>query len=148
MRDYVVPLEGLGAMDIIDPGHVITSEVTTLHTPGHTPGHICVMIDSQGQSGAVVGDVFHMSVQIEHPDWCAGVDLDKPTGQHSREQLLERSEREGMIIAAGHFGVDEHFGRVIRRDGQALLAGPVAGRTSPFGDYRLGLRRCHSVACS
>ena len=105
-------------MDIIDPGHVITSEVTTLHTPGHTPGHICVMINSQGQSGAVVGDVFHMSVQIEHPDWCAGVDLDKPTGQHSREQLLERSEQEGMIIAAGHFGVDDHFGRVVRVEGK------------------------------
>ena len=118
VRDYVVPLEGLGVMDIIDPDHVITSEVTTLHTPGHTPGHICVMINSQGQSGAVVGDVFHMSVQIEHPDWCAGVDLDKPTGQHSREQLLERSEQEGMIIAAGHFGVDDHFGRVVRVEGK------------------------------
>ena len=146
-------------MDIIDPGHVITSEVTTLHTPGHTPGHICVMIDSQGQSGAVVGDVFHMSVQIEHPDWCAGVDLDKPTGQQSREQLLERSEREGMIIAAGHFGVDEHFGARGAQGRPALLAralgpgkaphfSPKTGTAVGGEAYIAGLCKCHSVACS
>ena len=59
-----------------------------------------------------------MSVQIEHPEWCAGVDLDKPTGQKSREALLDQSEREGMLIVAGHFKVDQHFGRVVHLNGR------------------------------
>jgi len=66
----------------------------------------------------VVGDVIHMSVQIEHSDWCAGVDLDKPTGQKSREDRFDQSEREGRLIVAGHFKVNEHFGRVARLEGR------------------------------
>lgn len=83
-------------MELVEGGQIITSEISTLHTPGHTPGHQCILIDSQGQQGVVVGDVIHMSVQIEDSDWLAGVDLDKPTGQKSREDLLDQSEREGL----------------------------------------------------
>lgn len=114
IRDHVVPLENLGVMELIDGWHNITSEISTIHTPGHTPGHQCVLINSQGACGAVVGDVIHMSVQIEHPNWCAVVDLDKATGLKSREDLLDLSEQEGMLIVAGHFKEDEHFGRVVR----------------------------------
>jgi glyoxylase-like metal-dependent hydrolase (beta-lactamase superfamily II) len=118
IRDHVAPLEELGVMELVEGGQIITSEISTLHTPGHTPGHQCILIDSQGQRGVVVGDVIHMSVQIEHSDWCAGVDLDKPTGQKSREDLLDQSEREGLLIVAGHFKVNEHFGRVARLEGR------------------------------
>ena len=113
-----MPLEKLGAMELVDGGHNITSEVSTIHTPGHTPGHQCILLNSQGERAVVVGDVIHMSVQIEHSDWCAGVDLDKPTGQKSREDLLDRSEQEGVLIIAGHFKEDEHFGRVVRLNGR------------------------------
>ena len=75
------------------------------------PGHQCIVINSRGERATVVGDVFHLSVQIEHPDWCVHVDLDKPSGQRCREDLLGQSEQEGMVIAAGHFKVDQHFGR-------------------------------------
>jgi len=118
IRDHVAPLEELGVMELVEGGQIITSEISTLHTPGHTPGHQCILIDSEGQRGVVVGDVIHMSVQIEHSDWCAGVDLDKPTGQKSREDLLDHSGREGLLIVAGHFKVNEHFGRVARLEGR------------------------------
>ena len=118
IREHVMPLEKLGAMELVDGGHNITSEVSTIHTPGHTPGHQCILLNSQGERAVIVGDVIHMSVQIEHSDWCAGVDLDKPTGQKSREDLLDRSEQEGVLIIAGHFKEDEHFGRVVRLNGR------------------------------
>ena len=118
VKEHVVPLEALGVMDLVDAGNALTSEVTTIHTPGHTPGSQCFLITSQGQQGIVVGDVFHMSVQVEHPEWCAGVDLDKPTGMRSREGILDRCDREGTMIVAGHFGEDEHFGRIVRLQGK------------------------------
>ena len=118
VRDSVVPLEALGVMELIEGEHTVSPEITTVPTPGHTPGHINVIITSQGQKGAVVGDVFHSKVQIQQPGWCASADIDKPLGQRSREAMLERFEREGFIVAAGHFKPDEHFGRVVRLQGR------------------------------
>ena len=125
VRDYVVPLEGLGVMDLIDPGHNITSEVSTMHTPGHTPGHICVMINSQGQSGAVVGDVFHMSVADRAPR------LVRWRGLGQTHWATQSRTTAGALRARGH----DHRRRPLRRGrplraggarrGEALLAGPV-----------------------
>ena len=118
VRDNVVPLQDLGAMDIIDEEHTITEEITTLPTPGHTPGHLNVLITSAGQKGILVGDLLHSKVQVPEPGWCSRADLDKELGQRSREDVLDRMEDDGLIVAAGHFKPDEHFGRVVRVQGR------------------------------
>jgi glyoxylase-like metal-dependent hydrolase (beta-lactamase superfamily II) len=118
VRDNVVPLQDLGAMDIIDEEHTITSEITTLPTPGHTPGHLNVLITSGGEKGVLVGDLLHSKVQVQEPGWCSRADIDKATGQRSREEMLDRIEREEILVAAGHFKPDEHFGRVVRIQGR------------------------------
>ena len=118
VRDSVVPLERLQVMDLIEGEHTITPEITTLPTPGHTPGHLNVLISSQGEKCVVVGDVLHSKVQVHEPGWCARADLDTELGQKSREAMLERMEREGLIVAAGHFTPDEHFGKVVRLQGR------------------------------
>ena len=118
VRDCVVPLEGLGVMELIEGEHAVTPEISTVPTPGHTPGHVNVIISSQGQKGAVVGDVLHSKVQIQEPGWCSRADIDKELGLRSREAMLERFEREGFIVASGHFKPDEHFGRVVRLEGR------------------------------
>jgi glyoxylase-like metal-dependent hydrolase (beta-lactamase superfamily II) len=114
----VVPLEGLGVMELIEGEHTITPEISTVPTPGHTPGHINVIISSQGQKGVVVGDVLHSKVQVQEPGWCSRADIDRELGQRSREAMLERAEREDFIVAAGHFKPEDHFGRVIRVEGR------------------------------
>ena len=118
VRDSVVPLEKLGVMELIEGEHTITSEISTVPTPGHTPGHINVIITSQGQKGAVVGDMIHSKVQIQEPGWCSRADIDVELGLRSREAMLERFEQEGFIVAAGHFKPEEHFGRVVRVQGR------------------------------
>jgi glyoxylase-like metal-dependent hydrolase (beta-lactamase superfamily II) len=118
VRDSVVPLEGLGVMELIEGEHTITPEISTVPTPGHTPGHINVIISSQGQKGVVVGDVLHSKVQVQEPGWCSRADIDRELGQRSREAMLERAEREDFIVAAGHFKPEDHFGRVIRVEGR------------------------------
>ena len=118
VRDSVVPLEGLGVMELIEGEHTITPEISTVPTPGHTPGHINVIISSQGQKGVAVGDVLHSKVQVQEPGWCSRADIDRELGQRSREAMLERAEREDFIVAAGHFKPEDHFGRVIRVEGR------------------------------
>ncbi len=118
VRDNVVPLQDLGAMDIIDEEHTITSEITTIPTPGHTPGHLNVLITSAGEKGILVGDLLHSKVQVQEPGWCSRADIDKAAGQRSREDMLERIEQEGILVAAGHFKPDEHFGHIVRIQGR------------------------------
>ena len=117
VRDSVVPLEGLGLLDFFDGEHVITDEVTTLPTPGHTPGHHIVLVSSHGHKAMIVGDALHSKVQIQEPDWCAGVDTSKSDSRRSQEDLLHRAESEDYLIAAGHFHPDEHVGRVVVAEG-------------------------------
>jgi glyoxylase-like metal-dependent hydrolase (beta-lactamase superfamily II) len=115
---YVMPLQRLRKMELVDEGYHITDEVTTLATPGHTPGHQAILISSQGEKAMIVGDVLHSEVQVQEPSWCAGVDIDKAQSRRSREALLDRAEREGYVVAAGHFSPSKHIGKVVRLRGR------------------------------
>lgn len=118
VKDNVVPLEGLGLMELVDEGHNVTDEIITLATPGHTPGHQVILISSQGEKAMIVGDAMHSKVQVQEPDWCAGVDTNKDDSRRSRYALLERVENEGYVIAAGHFHPDDHIGKIITMEGR------------------------------
>jgi glyoxylase-like metal-dependent hydrolase (beta-lactamase superfamily II) len=114
----MLPLEEQGLIDLVDDGHNVTDEVTTLETPGHTPGHQVILVNSDGERAAIIGDLIHNPVQIHEPDWCAGVDVDKVASRRSRRSFLEMAEREGLVVAAGHFRPDRHIGRVVRLQGR------------------------------
>lgn len=118
VTNSVVPLEGMGVLDLVDTEHVITGEVRMVTAAGHTPGHMVVDITSQGERAMVVGDLLHSKVQVERPDWTAGVDTDKEASRRNRERILDQAEAENIVIAAGHFHPDDHIGRVVRRDGR------------------------------
>ena len=118
VTNSVIPLEGMGAMDLVDDEHTITGEVKMLTASGHTPGHMVIDITSQGERAMVVGDLLHSKVQVERPDWTAGVDTDKEDSRRNRERILDRAEAENIVIAAGHFHPDDHIGRVVRKEGR------------------------------
>ena len=114
----VIPLEGMGLLDLIDDGHVVNDEITAISTPGHTPGHMVFNITSQGEKAMVVGDLLHTKVQVERPEWTAGVDTDKEASRRNRMMILDRAESEDIVIAAGHFHPDDHIGKVVRMEGK------------------------------
>ncbi len=118
VKDYVVPLQELGLMELIDSEHIVNDELTTLATPGHTLGHQVLLITSQGEKAMIVGDLLHSKVQVQEPDWCAGVDIDKAASRSSRESILQKAESEGYVVAAGHFHPKDHIGKVIRLEGK------------------------------
>ena len=118
VQDYVIPLQELGVMELVEGEHRINEDITTLPSPGHTPGHQVILINSLGEKAMIVGDLLHSKVQVQEPGWCAGVDVDKALSHYSRESVLLKAESEGYIVAAGHFHPTDHIGKVIRLRGR------------------------------
>ena len=118
----VWPLEELGLIEFMDGEHGITRELTAVPTPGHTPGHVSILITSQGQRALVLGDAAHSPAQIEEPDWVSRADMDPELTRQTRKALLDRLEREEILVAAGHFE-SPGFGRIVRLDGRRYWRG-------------------------
>ncbi|MDP5878180.1 MAG: MBL fold metallo-hydrolase [Dehalococcoidia bacterium] len=108
------PLEALGVLDLVEGVHEIRHGVSTLPTNGHTPGHQCVLVESNGETGVVTGDLFHNVAQISEPDWCPIFDWDTTISTRSRRELLDRAEREGWTVFSGHLGIDKSIGKIVR----------------------------------
>ena len=116
----VIPLDELGLIDFIEDGHNVTDEVTTLETPGHTPGHQVILISSQGEKAAVIGDLIHNPVQIHEPEWCAFVDTSP--GRHAPLAQGVHGPRRAGGYAGGsrHFHPDRHVGKFVRLQGRRI----------------------------
>ncbi len=115
----VWPLEDLGLIEFMDGEEALTSELTTLPTPGHTPGHMSIMISSQGERGVILGDVLHNTVQIDQTDWVSRADIDPYQTRITRRAMMERLEREGMPVAAVHLPAPG-FGKIVRLQGRLV----------------------------
>ena len=120
--ECVWPLEDLGVLNLMEPGQQLTSEISTLATPGHTPGHMSLMISSQGENGLVLGDVLHNTAQIENTDWVSRADIDPAQTRITRRDLMDRLEREGIPVAAVHLA-RPGFGKIVRENGRRFWQG-------------------------
>src|SRR3989442_6107475 len=113
----VWPLAELGLVELMAGEHSITRELTALPTPGHTPGHVSLLITSRGERALVLGDAAHNPVQVHETDWVSRADMDPELTRQTRRALMERLEREAIIVAAGHFQAPG-FGRIVRLEGR------------------------------
>jgi glyoxylase-like metal-dependent hydrolase (beta-lactamase superfamily II) len=118
----VWPLEQLGLIELMRGEHGLTRELTAVPTPGHTPGHMSLLATSRGERALVLGDAAHTPVQVEEPDWCSRADMDPDLTRQTRRALLERLEREEIVVAAGHVPAPG-FGRIVRLEGRRYWRG-------------------------
>ena len=117
VRDQVLTLEQLGALELADGETPLTDEVTMVPTPGHTPGHMSLAISSQGQRGFILGDVINYPVQAEETACELIYDTDHEQARQTREAVLERLELDGSVVGMGHYPLP-NFGRFVRREGR------------------------------
>lgn len=115
------PILDASLIDFVEGEHTLTSEVTSIPTPGHTPGHVSLAVNSGGESAYVLGDAAHHMVQLTETDWCPSADVDPATSTVSRRALFDRIERENALIASGHFRFPG-VGRAVRSDGARVFA--------------------------
>jgi glyoxylase-like metal-dependent hydrolase (beta-lactamase superfamily II) len=118
----VWPLGDLGLVELMDGEHTLTRELTAVPTPGHTPGHMSILVTSRGQRALVLGDAAHSPVQIHEPDWVSRADMDPELTRQTRRALLDRLEREEIVVAAGHFQAPG-FGKIVRLQGRRYWQG-------------------------
>jgi glyoxylase-like metal-dependent hydrolase (beta-lactamase superfamily II) len=113
----VWPLAELGLVEFMDGEQSLTRELSALPTPGHTPGHMSILITSQGERALILGDAAHNPAQVLETDWVSRADMDPEQTKITRRTLMERLEREGTIVAAGHFPAPG-FGKIVRLQGR------------------------------
>jgi glyoxylase-like metal-dependent hydrolase (beta-lactamase superfamily II) len=78
----------------IDDGGTAAPGVTAMATFGHSPGHTSYVIESNGQSLMVMGDVTNHPVwSLARPDWEVRFDMDKAAAAAARRRVL------GMLAA-------------------------------------------------
>src|SRR2546426_7783013 len=118
----VWPLADLGLIEFMQGEQSLTRELTAVPTPGHTPGHMSILITSKGERALVLGDAAHSPVQVLEPDWVSRADMDPDLTRQTRKALLDRLEREKILVAAGHFEAPG-FGRIIRLQGRRYWQG-------------------------
>jgi glyoxylase-like metal-dependent hydrolase (beta-lactamase superfamily II) len=118
----VWPLAELGLVEFMAGEHALTHELTALPTPGHTPGHMSILITSQGERALILGDVAHNPAQVHETDWVSRADMDPEVTKTTRRALMERLEREGIVVAVGHFPAPG-FGKIVRLEGRRYWQG-------------------------
>lgn len=119
--NVLAPILDAGLIDFVEGEHTLTSEVTSIPTPGHTPGHVSLAVNSGGESAYVLGDAAHHMVQLTETDWCPSADVDPTTSTASRRALFDRIEQENALIASGHFRFPG-VGRAVRANGTRVFA--------------------------
>ncbi|HXU80555.1 MAG TPA: MBL fold metallo-hydrolase, partial [Polyangia bacterium] len=87
LSDSVQPVLDAGLAEFVDMDHVISPNLRLTPTTGHTPGHVSVMIESEGESAVITGDMTHHPCQLAHPDWSPAFDSDPNAAAVTRARL-------------------------------------------------------------
>ena len=111
--DSVLPVYEAGLVDLVADDHVVIDGVRLVPTPGHTPHHVSVLIESDGQSAVITGDVAHHPCQLAHPGWGSASDFDPDLAYTSRMRLVEKVADSDTLIIGTHYA-DPVAGRIRR----------------------------------
>jgi glyoxylase-like metal-dependent hydrolase (beta-lactamase superfamily II) len=100
-RNYLLPVQD--KLDLLDQEVEIVPGIRPLHAPGHTPGMIALEIASGSAKLLLVSDLVLHPLHLEHPEWCAAVDVMPDQVALSRRKILKRAAAEKTLMLAFHF---------------------------------------------
>jgi glyoxylase-like metal-dependent hydrolase (beta-lactamase superfamily II) len=102
VRDKVNPLRVAAVLwegDSVSP----FAWLRLVHAPGHTPGACVAVIESLGQSLALVGDLFHHPAALDRPHWGCGFDWDAEAAAWTRAAWVNMLRRNRTPLVGPHF---------------------------------------------
>ena len=95
----VLSVYALNVKPFVDGDTLLDGSVVAHLFPGHTPGHTVYTVGNT----LIVGDILHsQDLQIDHPDFCAAYDNNKPQATASRKKLLYKARTDQLTIAGSH----------------------------------------------
>ena len=115
LADSVQPIFDAGLAQEVEMTHRISPEIRLMPTTGHTPGHVSVVIESQGQTAVITGDMMHHPAQIGRPDWSPAFDSDKDASRATRKAMIKDWADKPILVIGTHFAAPT-AGR-IKKDG-------------------------------
>jgi glyoxylase-like metal-dependent hydrolase (beta-lactamase superfamily II) len=118
LADSVQPILDAGLAELVDMDHRISPEIRLTPTPGHTPGHVSVMIESDGQTAVITGDMTHHPCQMAHPDWSPPFDSDRIASAVMRRKMFAEWADQPILVIGTHYAAPT-AGHV-KTDGEAF----------------------------
>ena len=115
LADSVTPIFEAGLAETVEMTHRISPEIRLMPTTGHTPGHVSVVIESQGKTAVITGDMMHHPCQIGHPEWSPDFDTDKLASAATRRAMLKDWAEQPILVIGTHFAAPT--AGWIKRDG-------------------------------
>ncbi len=81
----------------------IVPGITAVPLPGHTPGHSGFMLESEGESLLIWGDIIHLAaLQFIHPEWGIVFDTDPAMAKQTRKDMLDRVAADRIAVTGMH----------------------------------------------
>jgi glyoxylase-like metal-dependent hydrolase (beta-lactamase superfamily II) len=127
-----LPLMEMGKLDLLRGDRDFATGLTALHTPGHTPGHMSMLIASKNERAVIIGDIAGSPMHITETNWFYNPDTNKDVGMKSRLRVLDRAEKEGMVVLGAHM-TRPGWGRLVRWEGKRYWQ-PLAAATEKKAD--------------
>jgi glyoxylase-like metal-dependent hydrolase (beta-lactamase superfamily II) len=118
LSDSVQPVLDAGLAEFVEMDHRISPELRLTPTTGHTPGHVSVMIESEGETAVITGDMTHHPCQLAHPDWSPPFDSDGKAAAVTRARMFAEWADKPILVIGTHYAAPT-AGHV-RRDGAAF----------------------------
>jgi glyoxylase-like metal-dependent hydrolase (beta-lactamase superfamily II) len=118
LDDSVRPVIDAGLAEFVDMDHRLSPEVRLIPTTGHTPGHVSVVIESEGQTAVITGDMSHHPCQMAHPHWSPSFDSDPKASAVTRARMFAEWADQPVLVIGTHYAAPT-AGHV-RRDGEAF----------------------------
>ena len=118
LSDSVRPILDAGLAELVEMDHVVSPEIRLTPTPGHTPGHVSVLIESEGETAVITGDLTHHPCQLAHPDWSPPFDSDPKASARMRRSMFEAWADQPILVIGTHYAAPT-AGHVVR-DGAAF----------------------------
>jgi glyoxylase-like metal-dependent hydrolase (beta-lactamase superfamily II) len=94
-------LHARGALRLVEGRERVADGIEIVPASGETPGHQIVRVHSNGETLYIVGDLFHHSVELEHPEWMVTW-ADPTTMRATRQWLMRDAQAERATIIAAH----------------------------------------------
>jgi glyoxylase-like metal-dependent hydrolase (beta-lactamase superfamily II) len=118
------PYIAAGKFKPFDGATELVPGVRAVAAYGHTPGHTLYMVESKGQSMAMLGDLMHVAaVQFQNPSVTIQFDTDSKMAAAARKKVYADVAKSGRWIAVAHVSFPG-IGH-IRQDGAGYVYYPV-----------------------
>jgi glyoxylase-like metal-dependent hydrolase (beta-lactamase superfamily II) len=118
LSDSVQPVLDAGLAEFVEMDYRISPELRLTPTTGHTPGHVSVVIESEGETAVITGDMTHHPCQLAHPDWSPPFDSDPKAAATTRARMFAEWADKPILVIGTHYAAPT--AGHIRRDGDSF----------------------------